>query len=106
MFCDFAINNIANESTTGSENPTYPGEIERKVKSQEQKSAEKDRQFALRQEKKKAKHRGGSHKMVNLDWIRCPICGNKTRNRVRPDTILIKYPLFCPKCKQETLGLV
>lgn len=32
--------------------------IERKVKSREQKDAEKERQFALRQEKKKAKHRG------------------------------------------------
>ena len=34
------------------------GKIERKAKSREQKEAEKDRQFALRQEKKKAKHRG------------------------------------------------
>lgn len=32
--------------------------IERKVQSREQKEAEKERQFALRQEKKKAKHRG------------------------------------------------
>lgn len=32
--------------------------IERKTKSREQKDAEKERQFALRQEKKKAKHRG------------------------------------------------
>lgn len=37
------------------------------------------------------------------EWIRCPVCGNKTRDRARIDTILIKYPLFCPKCKQETL---
>lgn len=36
-------------------------------------------------------------------WIRCPICGNKTRARLREDTILINYPLYCPKCKQETL---
>ena len=40
--------------------------------------------------------------MVNT-WIRCPICGNKTRDRLREDTILINYPLYCPKCKQETL---
>ena len=40
--------------------------------------------------------------MVNK-WIRCPICGNKTRDRLREDTILINYPLYCPKCKQETL---
>lgn len=32
--------------------------IERKTKSQEHKEAEKERQFALRQEKKKAKYRG------------------------------------------------
>ena len=32
--------------------------LERKTKSREQKDAEKDRQFAIRQEKKKAKHRG------------------------------------------------
>lgn len=32
--------------------------LERKNKSREQKEAEKDRQFAIRQEKKKAKHRG------------------------------------------------
>lgn len=32
--------------------------IERKAISKEQKEAEKDRQFALRQEKRKAKHRG------------------------------------------------
>lgn len=40
--------------------------------------------------------------MVNK-WIRCPVCGNKTRDRLREDTILINYPLYCPKCKQETL---
>ncbi|MCC0685105.1 cysteine-rich KTR domain-containing protein [Clostridioides sp. ZZV15-6383] len=41
--------------------------------------------------------------MMKLEWLRCPICGNKTRNRIREDTILLNYPLFCPKCKQETL---
>lgn len=32
--------------------------LERRARSREQKEAEKDRQFAIRQEKKKAKHRG------------------------------------------------
>ncbi len=41
--------------------------------------------------------------MEKADWIRCPICGNKTRDRLREDTVLINYPLYCPKCKQETL---
>ena len=36
-------------------------------------------------------------------WVICPICGGKTRNQVREDTILINFPLFCPKCKNVTL---
>lgn len=36
-------------------------------------------------------------------WIRCPICGGKTRTKVYKDTVLIKFPLYCPKCKKETL---
>lgn len=34
-------------------------------------------------------------------WIHCPLCTNKTRTKVNPDTILMKFPLFCPKCKHE-----
>ncbi|QNK39802.1 cysteine-rich KTR domain-containing protein [Caproicibacter fermentans] len=41
--------------------------------------------------------------MRRTDWIRCPVCGNKTRIQIRDDTILIHFPLFCPKCKQITL---
>lgn len=37
------------------------------------------------------------------EWILCPVCGNKTRDRTRYDTVLKNYPLYCPKCKQETL---
>lgn len=37
------------------------------------------------------------------EWIRCPVCGSKTRDKMRKDTILKNFPLFCPKCKQETL---
>ena len=33
----------------------------------------------------------------------CPVCRGKTRTKVKTDTILINFPLFCPKCKQETL---
>lgn len=36
-------------------------------------------------------------------WLLCPLCGGKTRNRVRADTILVRYPLYCPKCRRETL---
>ncbi|HEP1803553.1 TPA: cysteine-rich KTR domain-containing protein [Streptococcus suis] len=41
--------------------------------------------------------------MINYKWILCPICGNKTRLRIRVDTILKNFPLYCPKCKNETL---
>lgn len=41
-----------------------------------------------------------------MEWIRCPVCGSKTRSRMRNDTILINYPLYCPKCKQERLIVV
>lgn len=37
------------------------------------------------------------------EWILCPVCGSKTRVQIRKDTELKNYPLYCPKCKQETL---
>ncbi len=40
---------------------------------------------------------------MNANWIDCPVCGSKTRDRIREDTILKNYPLYCPKCKQQTL---
>ncbi|EAD5717938.1 conjugal transfer protein [Listeria monocytogenes] len=36
-------------------------------------------------------------------WIMCPICKNKTRVKIRENTILDNFPLYCPKCKQEIL---
>lgn len=41
--------------------------------------------------------------MIKLEWVFCPICGNKTRNQIREDTILLNFPLYCPKCKRKTL---
>lgn len=40
---------------------------------------------------------------MTQEWILCPVCGGKTRDRLREDTILKNYPLYCHKCKQETL---
>ena len=40
---------------------------------------------------------------INSQWILCPLCGNKTRKKIREDTVLKNYPLYCPKCRQETL---
>lgn len=41
--------------------------------------------------------------MENSKWVRCPVCGNKTRLQIRADTELKNFPLYCPKCKQESL---
>lgn len=41
--------------------------------------------------------------MCNYEWILCPVCSSKTRVKIRIDTVLENFPLFCPKCKQETI---
>ena len=41
--------------------------------------------------------------MPKTEWVLCPVCKNKTRIKIRLDTVLENFPLFCPKCKQETL---
>lgn len=40
---------------------------------------------------------------MKMEWVKCPVCGNKTRNKIREDTVLNNFPLFCPKCKKESL---
>ncbi len=44
--------------------------------------------------------------MSKDEWLLCPVCGSKTRDRIRADTELKNFPLFCPKCKHETLNNV
>lgn len=41
--------------------------------------------------------------MKQKNWLLCPACGSKTRLKLREDTVLKNFPLFCPKCKQEIL---
>ncbi|MCM1548746.1 MAG: cysteine-rich KTR domain-containing protein [Clostridium sp.] len=41
--------------------------------------------------------------MKEEKWLLCPVCGNKTRLKLREDTVLENFPLYCPKCRQETL---
>lgn len=41
--------------------------------------------------------------MQTIEWLFSPVCGNKTRNRLKKDTELKNFPLYCPKCKQESL---
>ncbi|MBS5595281.1 MAG: cysteine-rich KTR domain-containing protein [Clostridiales bacterium] len=40
---------------------------------------------------------------IESNWLLCPVCKSKTRIRLRVDTVLENFPLFCPKCKQEML---
>ncbi len=43
--------------------------------------------------------------MINTSeqlWVRCPCCGSKTRVKVYSETVLLNFPLYCPKCKRET----
>ncbi len=36
-------------------------------------------------------------------WIHCPFCKCRTRTKVRADTMLRNFPVFCPKCRHESL---
>ena len=40
---------------------------------------------------------------IDAEWVLCPVCGNKTRDKIRKDTILRNFPLYCPKYKRESL---
>ena len=35
-------------------------------------------------------------------WIPCPNCKQRTKTKVYEDTVLLNFPLFCPKCRRET----
>ena len=55
----------------------------------------------------KPKGLGGSL-MVNMmnighSPILCPVCGNKTRTMIQENTEMRNFPLYCPKCKKETI---
>ncbi len=36
-------------------------------------------------------------------WVLCPLCGAKTRLQLLSETELKAFPLFCPKCKRESI---
>lgn len=53
-----------------------------------------------REEKKqKDKDRCKMTGMEKTEFIRCPICGNKTRDKIREDTILKIFLSFVPNAK-------
>lgn len=37
-------------------------------------------------------------------WVLCPICGGKTRTKIRPDTEAKNLPIFCKICKNEFMA--
>lgn len=41
--------------------------------------------------------------MEEKKWIFCPVCDSKTRIQICEETEIRYFPLFCPKCKKETL---
>lgn len=41
-------------------------------------------------------------KIIKEKWLLCPVCMCKTRIKLREDTELKNFLLFCPKCKKET----
>ena len=36
-------------------------------------------------------------------WVLCPLCGAKTRLQLLAETELRAFPLFCPKCRRESI---
>ena len=41
--------------------------------------------------------------MDSFEWLLCPVFNSKTRIKLRLDTELTNFPLFCPKFHQESL---
>ena len=40
---------------------------------------------------------------MEIKWVICPVCHNKTRVKVREDTVIKNFLLYCSKCRQENL---
>lgn len=48
-------------------------------------------------------YRGGTVKINEKGFIICPKCNRPTKVKVRPDTVLLNFPLYCTWCKEESL---
>ena len=40
--------------------------------------------------------------LTEAEWVKCPYCKQKARTKAFSDTVLLNFPLYCPKCKRET----
>lgn len=36
-------------------------------------------------------------------WVHCPKCRCRTRTKIREETVVKNFPVFCPKCRNECL---
>ena len=43
------------------------------------------------------------NKKTECKFVLCPVCGNKTRTMTQENTEMKHFPLYCPKCKKETI---
>ena len=39
---------------------------------------------------------------IDSEWVPCPKCGGRTHTKICEDTVLVNFPLYCPKCKKVT----
>jgi len=44
-----------------------------------------------------------SNNIDGLQWLCCPNCGAKTKIGVYFETTLVIFPLYCSRCKTETI---
>lgn len=35
-------------------------------------------------------------------WIPCPVCKELSDIKVYEDTVILKFPFYCPKCNQKS----
>lgn len=47
--------------------------------------------------------RGTGALVAAVVGLLCPVCGSKTRDRIKANTDMKNFPLYCPKCKKETI---
>lgn len=40
---------------------------------------------------------------MQIEWGRCQLCGSKTRVNLQKGSVLLNFPLYCPKCRKESL---
>lgn len=36
-------------------------------------------------------------------WVCCPKCNSRTKIKINYNSVLLKFPLYCSKCKEEIM---